>query len=170
LLILSIIAPPEVRINSGLDAVPGCSPAQYVLDKGQNLQLFISLMEQYVPILDNMGMMLDDGVCLLDTANFRIINGFADTDLDTTMSNGLLKYRFRVGEPNPSPPYLKTLQIIGTSLAGRSGTLVVQAIVNRYPEQGKHVHNLAPGNAERGIARSAGRRQSGVFGKRLHHL
>ncbi len=120
-------APPEVTINSGLDPIPGCS--LIVLDKGETVQLFISLIEQYVPVLDNMNMVLDDGVCPLDTASFRMINGFSDTDLDTTMSNGILKYRFKVGEPNPSPPYLKTLQIIGTSLAGRSGSLVVQAVV-----------------------------------------
>ncbi|MEQ1745667.1 MAG: LamG-like jellyroll fold domain-containing protein [Saprospiraceae bacterium] len=123
-------APPEVVINSGLDPIPGCNPPLIVLDKGDNVQLFLSLIEQYVPTINLMnGDTLDPGTCPLDTANFRIINGFSDTDLDTTMSNGVLRYRFKVGEPNPSPPYLKTLQIIGTSLAGRSGSLVVQAVV-----------------------------------------
>jgi len=136
---------PEVVINSGLDPVPGCSPPQYVLDKGQNLQLFISLIEQYVPVIDLMsGDTLDEGKCPLDTANFRMINGFADTDLDTTMSGGLLKYRFRVGEPNPSPPYLKTLQIIGTSLAGRSGSLVAQAVVTGIRSKENTFTSLLP--------------------------
>ncbi len=122
-------APPEVAIVSGLDPFPGCSPPVYVFEKGDILQLSISLVEQYEVIVDNMGDTLDDGVCPLDTASFRIINGFSDTALDTTMSNGVLKYRFKVGDPNPSPPYTKTLQIIGTSLAGRSGTRGVSAIV-----------------------------------------
>ena len=122
-------APPEVAINSGLDPVPGCSPDVYVYDKGELLTLKISLFEQYVPIVDNMGMILDDGICPLDTANFNIINGIADTTLGLPMSNGLLTYQFRVGNPNPSPPYLKTLQIIGISLADREGSLTRQAIV-----------------------------------------
>ena len=76
-----------------------------------------------------MNVVLDDGVCYLDTANFRIINGIADQDLDTAMANGLLRYRFTVGDPNPSPPYLKTFQVIGISLAGREGSLTKQAVV-----------------------------------------
>ena len=121
-------APPEVAINSGLDPFPGC-PDTYVLDKGEFVELKISMVEQYVQIKDNMGMILDDGVCPLDTAHFNIINGFADMTLDTAMSNGELKYKFQVGNPNPSPPYLKTLQIIGVSLANREGSLTKQAIV-----------------------------------------
>lgn len=122
-------APPEVSITSGFDPVPGCSPVVYVYDEGEELTLKISLIEQYVPIVDNMGMILDDGVCPLDTANFNIINGIADTTLSLPMSNGVLTYLFRVGNPNPSPPFLKTLQIVGISLAGREGSLTRQAIV-----------------------------------------
>ncbi len=122
-------AVPEVAINSGLVPIPGCIPPTYVLDQGEIVTLSISLNEQYVPILNGMGMVVDDGICPLDTANFRIINGFIDATLDTTMSNGILKYKFKVGDPNPSPPFLKTLQILGTSLAGREGSLTRQAIV-----------------------------------------
>ncbi|MBL7775550.1 MAG: LamG domain-containing protein, partial [Saprospiraceae bacterium] len=124
-------APPEVIINSGLDTVMGCSPQTIVLDKGELVSLNISLVERYVPIVDPMNPMVifDDGLCPLDTANFRIINGFSDETLDTAMSGGMLKYKFRVGDPNPSPPFIKTLQILGTSLAGREGSLTKQAVV-----------------------------------------
>ncbi|MBK9337257.1 MAG: T9SS type A sorting domain-containing protein [Lewinellaceae bacterium] len=122
-------APPQVIISSGLDPFPGCNPPIIVLDKGEPVTLSVSLIEQYVQILDNMNMVIDDGVCPLDTAGFRFINGIADVVLDTAMSNAVLTYKFRAGEPNPTPPYLKTLQIIGTSLAGRSGSLVVQVVV-----------------------------------------
>jgi len=122
-------APPQVVINSGLDPFPGCNPPVYVLDKAEQVTLVVSLIEQYEPILDNMNMVIDDGICPLDTAGFRFINGIADMTLDTAMSNALLTYKFRAGEPNPTPPFLKTLQIIGTSLAGRSGSLVVQVVV-----------------------------------------
>jgi hypothetical protein len=120
-------APPEVEIASGLTPIGACS--DIVLDKGENIQLEIKLKEVYVPIVDNMGMVLDDGVCYLDTADFKIINGLSDTELDTAMGQGKLRYKFKVGDPNPSPPYLKTLQLIGTSLAGRIGSLSTQVIV-----------------------------------------
>jgi len=122
-------AQPEVVINSGLDPILGCNPPVIVLDKGAFVNISLSLIEQYVQILDNMNMVIDDGICPLDTGSFRLINGIADNGLDTVMSNGVLIYRFRTSEPNPTPPFLKTLQIIGTSLAGRSGSLVVQAVV-----------------------------------------
>ena len=122
-------APPEVTINSGLDTIPGCSPPLIVLDQGENVTLTVSLVERYVPIVDNMNVVLDEGLCPLDTANFRFINGFSDEVFDTTMSGTTLKYKFQVGEPNPSPPFIKTLQILGTSLAGRTGSLVKQAVV-----------------------------------------
>lgn len=122
-------APPEVIINDGLTPVPGCVPELFVFDQGEFLNLDISLIERYVPILDNMNMVIDDGICPLDSASFHIINGFADITFDTTMSGGLLKYKFQVGTPNPSPPFLKSLQIIGSSLSDREGSLIVQGIV-----------------------------------------
>lgn len=122
-------APPEVVILSGLDTLPGCSPAKYVLEQYEFITLKLGLTEHYVPILNNMGGIVDDGVCPLDTADFRIINGFADITVDSAMSGGELEYMFRVGDPNPSPPYLKTLQIVGTSVAGRTNSLTTQGIV-----------------------------------------
>ena len=115
-------APPEVEIVSGLDPYSmDCD--KIVLDQGESVELNIRMKEQYVAS-DG-----DDGICYLDTASFRIINGFTDEVLDTTMSNGMLTYEFIVGSPNPSPPYLKTLQILGTSLGGVEGSLTKQAIV-----------------------------------------
>jgi hypothetical protein len=114
-------APPEVVLLSGLDNFsPSCD--LIVLDQGEYREVNIKLKEQYVPNGD-------DGVCYLDTASFHIINGFSDGVLDTTMSKGLLKYKFRVGVPNPSPPFLKTFQILATSLTGVEGTLIKQGIV-----------------------------------------
>ncbi len=118
------VAPPEVEISSGLDPVPGCSPEVIVLDKGEYVTVNIRVKETYIATLS------DDGICYLDTANIQIINGFADMTLDTAMSGGNLQYKFLVGNPNPSPPYIKTMQVIATSVpAGRIGSLVKQAIV-----------------------------------------
>jgi len=118
------IAPPVPEITSGLDPFPGCSPEVIVIDKGENITINIRLKEVY-----------EGGACYLDTASFNIINGFSDTTQDTVMSGGNLQYTFRVGSPNPSPPYLKTLQIIGTSEAGRKGSLVTQAIITGTKEK-----------------------------------
>ncbi|MDX2135509.1 MAG: LamG-like jellyroll fold domain-containing protein, partial [Saprospiraceae bacterium] len=123
------VAPPEVLIASGLDTLPGCSPATIVLNQTEPVQLDINLIERYVPIYTTGNVLVDDGICTLDTADFSILNGFADEVKDTSMSGGLLRYRFVVGDPNPSPPFIKTLQIIGTSVAGRSGSLVKEAII-----------------------------------------
>ncbi len=118
------VAPPEVEITAGLDPVPGCSPEVIVLDKGEYVTVNIRVKETYVATPS------DDGICYLDTANIEIINGFADMTLDTAMSGGNLQYKFQVGNPNPSPPYIKTMQVIATSVpAGRIGSLVKQGIV-----------------------------------------
>ncbi|MEQ1745665.1 MAG: LamG-like jellyroll fold domain-containing protein [Saprospiraceae bacterium] len=122
-------APPEVELLGGLDSVVGCSPPVYVLEKDENVTLLIGLKEQYVPILDNTNMVIDDGVCPLDTADFRIINFIGEQVLDTAMSGSVLEYKFRVRNPNPSPPYLKSIQIVGTSLGGRTSSLVKEVVV-----------------------------------------
>ncbi len=115
-------APPQVEIVSGLDPFsPSCN--KIVLNQEDHVELVIRMKEQYVP---NGG---DDGVCYLDTASYRIINGFSNEVLDTTMSGGSLTYKFNVGSPNPTPPFLKTLQILGTSSGGVEGNLTRQGIV-----------------------------------------
>ncbi|MBK6998000.1 MAG: hypothetical protein IPH31_25120 [Lewinellaceae bacterium] len=94
-----------------------------MLDQHDNKTIEIKLKEQYVATPS------DNGICYIDTAGFKLINGFGDEIIDTAMSNGLLTYKFRVGTPNPTPPYLKTLQIISTTLDGNDGELTKQALV-----------------------------------------
>ncbi len=119
-------APPEVEMNNGLDPEPGCMPEVIVLDKFSTVTVEIKVKETYIPILASN----DNGICYLDTADLQIINGFADQSLDTFMSGGSLDYTFIVGNPNPSPPYKKTMQVIATSVpAGRVGSLVKNAVV-----------------------------------------
>ena len=115
-------APPEVAITSGLEPVSETCET-IVLDQGFPVTLDIKLLERYVPTP------ADDGICYLDTAGFRIVNGFADEVVDTVLSGETLQYKFKVGVPNPSPPFIKTLQVIGTTLDGREASLTEQAIV-----------------------------------------
>ncbi|MFN0014906.1 MAG: LamG domain-containing protein, partial [Saprospiraceae bacterium] len=122
-------SPLQIALNSGLDTVPSCNPGVIVLNQDDQVTLSVSIVEQYEKVVDGMNNVLDDGVCPLDTGSIRFINGFADVTFDTIMSGTTLQYKFKVGGPNPSPPYLKTLQIIGTSIAGRTGSLVKQGIV-----------------------------------------
>jgi len=110
-------APPTVQLISGLDPVSQtCSTI--VVDQDEYKTLVLKLVEQY-----------EGGDCQLDTAKFRIINGISEEVVDTAMSNGILTYKFKVGPPNPSPPYQKTIQFLGTSLANQEGSLVKQVIV-----------------------------------------
>lgn len=122
-------APLDIALLSGLDTLPNCNPGVIVLNQDDQVTLTVSLVEHYEEVVDSMNNVLDDGVCPLDTGSVRFINGFADVVFDTILSNSALQYKFKVGGPNPSPPFLKTLQIIGTSLAGRTGSLVKQGIV-----------------------------------------
>jgi hypothetical protein len=115
-------APPEVQLISGLDPLSGdCETI--VLDKDEFVSIQLSLVEKYVATES------DDGICVLDTADFTIINGISGGSLDTSLSGPILEYKFKTGEPNPTPPYLKTLQVIGKSASGQSGDLVIQAVV-----------------------------------------
>ena len=115
-------AMPQPEIVSGLDPFSAnCNTI--VLDQFETVELHIKLKEQY-EVTQN-----DNGVCYIDSARFNMINGFAEETIDTTMSNGLLVYKFRVATPNPSPPYLKTLQIISTTSDDNEGDLTVQAVV-----------------------------------------
>ena len=95
------------------------------MDQYEHRTLAIKLKEQYVAI-DSLA---DDGVCYIDTASFRIINGFGDMTIDTTMGGGILNYEFVVGKPNPSPPFFKTLQIISTTLEDNKGEFTTQGVV-----------------------------------------
>lgn len=110
-------APPSIQILSGLDPLSQTCPA-IVMEKGQEITMEIGLAEDYYGDL-----------CPVDSANFRILNGFAGINLDTVMSNGVLTYTFTAGGPNPVPPHLQTLQIIATTISGDEISLVKQAVV-----------------------------------------
>lgn len=115
-------APPEVIIESGLEPISEeCNFT--VLDQYDVHTITIRMKEQYEPTD------VDDGVCFLDSASISIINGLSGTGIDTTLSDGILSYEFVVGTPNPSPPFTKTLQVVGTSLAGREASVTRDAIV-----------------------------------------
>lgn len=123
-------AQPEIEVISGLDPFsPNCDVI--VMDQFEVKTLGIKLKEQYVEVGTDLG------VCYIDSANFRIINGFGDETIDTTMGGGILNYEFRVGKPNPSIPYEKSIQIISTTLEGNKGEYlrkgIVTGIFNKLP-------------------------------------
>lgn len=109
-------APPEIIVESGLENTAPCDFP--IFEKESSQTISIKMVERYL-----------DEICPLDTATFRIINGLNDTTLDTIMSGETLNYAFMVGDPNPSPPYLKTLQVIGNSISGRTASFTKQAVV-----------------------------------------
>lgn len=115
-------ADPQIVVLQGLEPYsPTCN--QIVLDQNERKELHIKLKEQYVATSS------DDGISYIDSASFRIINGFGDETVDTTMGNALLVYKYRVGKPNPSPPFYKGLQIVSTTLEGNKGEFSVQGVV-----------------------------------------
>ncbi|HEX5111944.1 MAG TPA: T9SS type A sorting domain-containing protein, partial [Saprospiraceae bacterium] len=124
-------APPQVKIVSGLDTVPDCVPQKIVLDEGVHVVLKLKPYEQYELTYDEMdeNEIIDEGVCYIDTADFHIINGIAGEDIDTLIEHGILIDTFIVGDPNPTPPYLKNLQIVLKNQKGQEGSLTKQVIV-----------------------------------------
>jgi len=123
-------AKPEVKLVSGLAPQPDCD--KIVLQSGVQEQIGVQLIEQYEPEYQN-GSLVDDGICVLDTANFRFVNLLAGEVLDTTLSTSnqlkTLRYKFRVGTPAPTSPYTKLIQIIGTSKEGKNHSIVREAII-----------------------------------------
>ncbi|MEI6411762.1 MAG: T9SS type A sorting domain-containing protein, partial [Bacteroidota bacterium] len=110
-------APPEAMITAGLDPYSAtCN--EIVLEQETQRTVTIRVRESYY-----------GGTCDVDTAAIRIINGFSDVVKDTTLSHGSVKYKFKVGAPNPSPPYKKTFQVIATTLSGNESSTFVQGIV-----------------------------------------
>jgi len=108
-------APPLVEL-SGIEPDPPCTYA--VLDQYEQKTLTIRIKEEYL-----------GEVCYVDTAAVRIIDGFGGGVKDTTISGGTLQYKFRVGVPNPTPPYLQTLQVVGKTLGGNETSTAIQAII-----------------------------------------
>ncbi|MBK9734486.1 MAG: T9SS type A sorting domain-containing protein [Saprospiraceae bacterium] len=115
-------AQPQIEVVSGLEPLSATCNV-IVMDQYERKELVIKLKEQYVVTTS------DDGVCYIDSASIRIINGFADTTVEAKISNGFLSYKYIVGKPNPTPPYLKTLQLISTTLEGNRGEYTTQGVV-----------------------------------------
>ncbi|MBK9337930.1 MAG: hypothetical protein IPM98_15855 [Lewinellaceae bacterium] len=113
---LHLLRPASHRDASGFDPTPPCT--QVVFDQGEAVTINIRLAEDYY-----------GDRCYVDSAAFRILNGLAGELVDTTMGGGVLKYKFKVGNPNPAAPFLQTLQIIATTLKGDEVSLVKQALV-----------------------------------------
>jgi len=110
---------PVIEIVSGLEPFsPTCDVV--VKDQGDIVIMGIKLKEAY----------LDGNSCYIDSANFRIINEIAGGEIaDTTSSNGILNYSYKVGLPNPSAPHTKALQIVATTLEGNRTDFFTSAIV-----------------------------------------
>lgn len=68
--------------------------------------------------------------CYLDTAALSFFNGISETSQFDTMitENQRLTYRFRAGQANIVPPYLKTLQVTATA-DGRSASATQKVVV-----------------------------------------
>ncbi len=111
-------AQPTIEIISGLEPFsPSCDVI--VKDQGDLVTMGIKLKEAY----------LDGNSCYIDSASFRIINEIAGEIIDTTSSNGILNYSYKVGLPNPSAPHTKSLQVVATTLDGNRTDFFTSAIV-----------------------------------------
>ncbi|MBK8965963.1 MAG: LamG domain-containing protein [Lewinellaceae bacterium] len=111
-------APPEVEVVSGLSPISQtCDIIK--LEQHELRTIGIKVKETYY----------NNEVCYLDTAALQIINGFADTVVNTTLSQGIRNYKFKVGQPNPTSPHEKTIQIIATNLAGNESSFTKQGVV-----------------------------------------
>lgn len=111
-------APPEIEVN-GLDLYsPTCPLA--VLEQHSTRTINIKVKETYY----------NNEVCYLDTAAIKLVNGFEDSvRLLTLASAAGLNHTFKVGAPIASPPFLKTLQVVATTIKGDETGLVVQALI-----------------------------------------
>jgi Concanavalin A-like lectin/glucanases superfamily len=133
------IAEPQIEVINGLEPFsPMCNVI--VMDQGDTKVLEMRLKEQYVAIPSNN----DNGTCYIDTASFKIINGFEDSIRTKQMSGGILLDTFIVGSPNPTPPYFKTLQLVSTTIDGNDSEFVTQGIVTGLREKDKTFTTILP--------------------------
>ncbi len=114
-------APPEVDLVSGLDyRSPTCQ--EIVLSQGSPQTVKVRMIENYY-----------GGICPLDTADFRFVNLLADEVIDiplkTSDTSRILTYKFKVGKPEPTAPFKKTFQVVGTTVDGRTASLTREGIV-----------------------------------------
>ena len=125
------IAEPNVGVTGFDDYKTMCidddGDTLIVLDQYQQLNLDITVYEQYGPAQD------EDDRCPLDTAIIVIDNTF-DLDYDfiepivDSMLDGKYDYDFFVGNPNPNPPHLKIMQVTA-NVEGKLGTFVQKVLV-----------------------------------------
>ena len=91
------LAPPQVQVSP----LPTNKCGLPMLETVEQTQVTIKVFEEY-----------DGGVCYLDEAKLSITNDISDlAQFDTMMTEGQFKYKFKAGNPNIVPPYLKTLQV-----------------------------------------------------------
>ncbi len=73
-------------------------------------------------------------VCYLDSAELTIKNGIADLgDIDTVMTNGVLRHHFTTSYPNVVAPYKKTLEVLALSNGANSNTSFDMVVLGRKP-------------------------------------
>lgn len=107
------LAPPQVQVSP----LPTNKCGLPMLEMVEQTQVTIKVFEEY-----------DGGVCYLDEAKLSITNEIGDlAQFDTVMTEGQFKYKFKAGNPNIVPPYLKTLQV--TAEANDEQATVVQSAV-----------------------------------------
>ncbi len=110
-------APPVVELT-GLPVHAACNII--VLEQHAQQTINIKLKELYYK----------GTFCTLDTGDIKLINGFEDSVRLLKISSAAgVNYTFTVGRPSSSIPYMKTLQVVGTNLAGNESQLTVQGIV-----------------------------------------
>ncbi|KGE88648.1 MAG: LamG-like jellyroll fold domain-containing protein [Phaeodactylibacter xiamenensis] len=73
-------------------------------------------------------------VCYLDSAELTIKNGIADLgDIDTVMTNGVLRHHFTTTFPNVVAPYKKNLEVLAVANGANSNTVFDMVILGRKP-------------------------------------
>lgn len=79
-------------------------------------------------------------VCYLDSAELTIKNNIADLgDIDTVMTNGVLRHHFTTSYPNVVAPYKKTLEVLALSNGANSNTSFDMVILGRKPRESTSV-------------------------------
>jgi len=89
-------APPQIEITPFDTNTCGVA----MLEQDNDYKLDVRVYQEY-----------DGGRCYLDTAQLRFENLINEEELDTLMTDGRFKYKFRAGFPNIAPPYEKSLTV-----------------------------------------------------------
>ncbi len=89
-------APPEIEMTPFDTNACG----QPMLEQDNDYKLDVRVFQDY-----------DGGRCFLDTAQLHFENLLGDSELDTLMTGGRFKYKFKAQMPNIVAPYLRTLTL-----------------------------------------------------------